>query len=333
MQMAEPLIFNEDMSEEAALRALRPSCSPGRHPRARSARLDAYPHQWSGGMLQRAVIAMAIAGTPEAADRRRADDRARRHHPGADPALLVELRRELRHGAGAGSHDMGVVAETSDRVAVMYAGRIVEPAPTEALFARPVHPYSQGLLRLDPAARAPAERRCRRSPACRPTWRGRGRWLPVRPRCAVAIARMPARRRLARWPRPCSPRAVPGRAAQLAPAVKSGARSGRAGDRRARRRASPAALAGILAVARRPPVVRAVDGVSLAIPKGETLAWSARAAAARRRRPALLGLRRPPAGTSAYIGRDLAAHPAPAEPVAGRPDGVPGSLRRPQSRA
>jgi oligopeptide/dipeptide ABC transporter ATP-binding protein len=113
-------------------------------------RLDEYPHQLSGGMRQRVMIAMALSC-----------------HPGlliADEpttaldvtiqAQILDLLRRLQEELGMAilliTHDLGVVAETADRVAVMYAGRIVEYADTEGLFARPRHPYTQGLLQSVP---------------------------------------------------------------------------------------------------------------------------------------------------------------------------------------
>jgi oligopeptide/dipeptide ABC transporter ATP-binding protein len=121
-------------------------------------RVDEYPHQWSGGMVQRAVIAMAIAGTPKLI---LADEPTTALDVTIQDqilALLMELQRETGTTLILVSHDMAVVAETCDRVAVMYAGRIMELAPTAAIFSRPRHPYSLGLLASIPRIDGDAQR-------------------------------------------------------------------------------------------------------------------------------------------------------------------------------
>ena len=115
-------------------------------PRARE-RLRSYPHEFSGGMRQRVMIAMALSCSPKPADRRRADDRARRHDPGADPrraAHSCATRRDA--GIILVTHDLGVVADIADRVVVMYAGRVVEQGTLDEIFYDPQHPYTWGLL-------------------------------------------------------------------------------------------------------------------------------------------------------------------------------------------
>ncbi len=109
-------------------------------------RLDEYPHQLSGGMNQRVMIAMALAGEPELL----IADEPTTALDATIQAQILDLLRALRREGGMAmvliSHDLGVVAENSDRIAVMYAGRIVEEAPTAELFAAPRHPYTRGLL-------------------------------------------------------------------------------------------------------------------------------------------------------------------------------------------
>ncbi len=110
------------------------------------ARFHEYPHQWSGGMLQRAVIAMAMAGEPRLL---LADEPTTALDVTIQDqilALLVELQERTGMAMILVSHDMAIVAETCDEVAVMYAGRILEHAPTGAIFAAPQHPYTAGLL-------------------------------------------------------------------------------------------------------------------------------------------------------------------------------------------
>ena len=120
---------------------------------------SAYPHQLSGGLRQRVMIAMALSSQSGTADRRRADNRARRHDPGPDLALLRDLQHDYGMSILLITHDLGVVAEMCDRVAVMYAGRIVEQAPIDVLFDHPEHPYSLGLMNAIPRPICPIFRR------------------------------------------------------------------------------------------------------------------------------------------------------------------------------
>ncbi|MEZ5843673.1 MAG: ABC transporter ATP-binding protein [Hyphomicrobiaceae bacterium] len=109
-------------------------------------RLDAWPHQLSGGMRQRVMIAMALANDP----RLLIADEPTTALDVTIQAQILALVGELKQAYGMAmilvTHDLGVVAEVADRVAVMYAGRIVETAPTAALFADPQHPYTLGLI-------------------------------------------------------------------------------------------------------------------------------------------------------------------------------------------
>ena len=109
-------------------------------------RVDDYPHQLSGGLRQRALIAMALACDPVLL----IADEPTTALDVTIQAQILELLRDLQQRLGLGllliTHDLGVVAEMADRVAVMYAGRIVEHAEVKALFADPKHPYTRGLL-------------------------------------------------------------------------------------------------------------------------------------------------------------------------------------------
>lgn len=113
---------------------------------AAAERMDEHPHQWSGGMRQRAMIAMAIAHDPALI----VADEPTTALDVTVQAQILELLATARRETGAGvlliSHDLGVIAETADQVLVMYAGRIVEDAPVRALFADPRHPYTRALL-------------------------------------------------------------------------------------------------------------------------------------------------------------------------------------------
>jgi len=113
-------------------------------------RLNDYPHQLSGGMRQRVMIAMALACNPKLL----IADEPTTALDVTIQAQILELLNELRKQRELAvlliTHDLGVVAEVADRVAVMYTGRIVEESPVDELFARPKHPYTEGLLRSVP---------------------------------------------------------------------------------------------------------------------------------------------------------------------------------------
>jgi peptide/nickel transport system ATP-binding protein len=113
-------------------------------------RLDDYPHQFSGGMRQRVMIAMALACQPKLL----IADEPTTALDVTIQAQILKLMVELKEKTGAAivliTHDLGVVAETCERVAVMYAGRKVEEAPVEVLFDAPAHPYTRGLMASKP---------------------------------------------------------------------------------------------------------------------------------------------------------------------------------------
>jgi peptide/nickel transport system ATP-binding protein len=120
-------------------------------------RVREYPHQLSGGLRQRALIALALACEPKLL----IADEPTTALDVTIQAQILDLLRELQQRLGLGllliTHDLGVVAEMADRVAVMYAGRIVEHAPVKPLFAEPKHPYTRGLLASIPGG-APGTR-------------------------------------------------------------------------------------------------------------------------------------------------------------------------------
>jgi oligopeptide/dipeptide ABC transporter ATP-binding protein len=125
-------------------------------------RVEAYPHQLSGGMRQRAMIAMALSCNPKLL----VADEPTTALDVTIQAQILDLMRELQETLGTAviliTHDMGVVAENADRVVVMYAGRKVEEASADDLFERPGHPYTKGLLgslpNLEVVARTDARR-------------------------------------------------------------------------------------------------------------------------------------------------------------------------------
>ncbi len=114
-------------------------------------RLDDYPHQFSGGMRQRIVIAIALMMEPQLL----IADEPTTALDVTIQAQILDLILDLREQLGMSvlfiTHDLGVVDEIADRVVVMYAGEVVESAPSRALFSSPSHPYTQGLLRSMPA--------------------------------------------------------------------------------------------------------------------------------------------------------------------------------------
>jgi oligopeptide/dipeptide ABC transporter ATP-binding protein len=137
--------LNRRQAREAAVEAMREVSIPDP-----ARRVDDYPHQLSGGMRQRVMIAMALACNPKLL----IADEPTTALDVTIQAQILELIDELRRTRNLAvlliTHDLGVVAEVADRVAVMYTGRIVEESPVAELFARPKHPYTEGLLRSVP---------------------------------------------------------------------------------------------------------------------------------------------------------------------------------------
>jgi oligopeptide/dipeptide ABC transporter ATP-binding protein len=155
---------------------------------AAASRLDRYPHELSGGQRQRAMIAIALACKPRLLI---ADEPTTALDVTVQAQILdliARLRRELGMAVLLITHDLGVVAEFCDRVAVMYAGRIVEEAPATALFAAPGHRYTEALLRSMPAANAPG-RDLPSIPGSVPPPAARGAGCVFAPRCGFATPR------------------------------------------------------------------------------------------------------------------------------------------------
>jgi oligopeptide transport system ATP-binding protein len=149
-QLIEPLLIHDRLDRveavKRAIKALEDVGVPGAAERIRS-----YPHEFSGGMRQRVMIAMALITKPELL----IADEPTTALDVTVQAQILELIKKLQHDMGMAviwvSHDLGVVAGLCQRVQVMYAGRIVEAASTEAIFKRPKHPYNRALQKSIPA--------------------------------------------------------------------------------------------------------------------------------------------------------------------------------------
>jgi len=149
-QVIEPLVIHERLSRtEATRRALAMLEAVGINDASR--RLNQYPHEFSGGMRQRVMIAMALITRPELLI---ADEPTTALDVTVQAQILElinRLKRELGMAVIFITHDLGVIAGLCERVQVMYAGRIVESAPTRAVFRGPYHPYTQALQRSIPS--------------------------------------------------------------------------------------------------------------------------------------------------------------------------------------
>ena len=237
-------------------------------------RVDDYPHEFSGGMRQRAMIAMALANEPKLLI---ADEPTTALDVTVQAqilALLERLRGELGMAVVIVTHDLGVVAEMADEIAVMYAGRIVETAATETLAEQPRTPLHVGPVALDPETGRPA-----RGAA------GADQGQPAEPdRPAVGLSLPPALRLRPARPRADRPGAAPAArrseprrrmpaGAEGAPAIVEGAcvvsTAGPLMEVRDLEKHFP--LTRGIVLARRAGAVKAVDGVSFEVIKGETL--------------------------------------------------------------
>ncbi len=148
-QIAETVRQHEGLSRRAAMDRAAEMLRLVQIPNA-ARRVHDYPHQFSGGMRQRVMIAMALSCNPKLL----IADEPTTALDVTIQAGILDLLNEMKERLGMAvlliTHAMGVVAETAQRVVVMYAGVVVEEAPVEALFARPLHPYTQGLIRSIP---------------------------------------------------------------------------------------------------------------------------------------------------------------------------------------
>jgi peptide/nickel transport system ATP-binding protein len=172
--------LGKDQARARALALLREVGIP-----APENRIDAYPHQFSGGMRQRVVIALALCAEPELI----VADEPTTALDVSIQAQITALLRQLCHERGTAvmlvTHDMGVIAETADRVAVMYAGRIAEMGSVEEVVRRPRHPYTEGLMASIPTMHRDVEE-LRMIPGAMPRLDAIPEGCAFNPRCAHA---------------------------------------------------------------------------------------------------------------------------------------------------
>jgi peptide/nickel transport system ATP-binding protein len=157
-------------------------------------RIDAYPHEFSGGMRQRVVIALAIAAEPELII---ADEPTTALDVSVQAQIIALIKRLGRdHGTAVMlvTHDMGVIAETSDRVAVMYSGRIAEIGPVRDVVQHPLHPYAKGLMGAIPTLTGDASQRLVQIPGSMPRLSAIPTGCAFHPRCSFAFDRCRAER-------------------------------------------------------------------------------------------------------------------------------------------
>jgi oligopeptide/dipeptide ABC transporter ATP-binding protein len=154
-------------------------------------RIDEYPHEFSGGMRQRAMIAMALANDPDLL----IADEPTTALDVTTQAQILRLLESLQERFGMAiiliTHDLGIVAETADRILVMYGGRIVEEAPLEQLFYDPQHPYSWGLLGSIARPDHGRAERLSQIPGAPPSLLAPPRGCHFRPRCPHEFDRCP----------------------------------------------------------------------------------------------------------------------------------------------
>ena len=186
-QIAEAIVLHQQVSmQEAYARAAEMLKLVGIP--APEQRSGEYPHQLSGGMRQRVMIAMALSCNPDVLIADEPTTALDVTIQAQILALLESLQKSLHMAIVMITHDFGVIAETADQVAVMYAGQIVEYAATPALFARPLHPYTHGLLRSIPRL-DDAQERLDIIPGVVPDARAFPPGCRFAPRCPLADAR------------------------------------------------------------------------------------------------------------------------------------------------
>ena len=186
-QIVETIRTHLNLSERAARRRAIDLLAEVGIP-APEKRIDGYPHEFSGGMRQRVVIALAICAEPELII---ADEPTTALDVSVQAQIITLIKRLGRdHGTAVMlvTHDMGVIAETCDRVAVMYSGRIAEIGPVQDVVRNPLHPYAKGLMGAIPTLGGEAPRLVQ-IPGAMPRLSAIPAGCPFNPRCASAFDR------------------------------------------------------------------------------------------------------------------------------------------------
>ena len=187
-QLTEVLIQHKKMSESQAARTAIELLDRVRIPESQK-RINQYPHEFSGGMRQRVMIAMAMLCKPDLL----IADEPTTALDVTIQAQIIELMKELQEGSRAAivliTHDLGVIAGLSDRVMVMYAGRIVETGTAREIFYDPQHPYTKGLLKSMPRLDERRAEALETIPGQPPNLQRLPPGCPFRPRCPYAFDR------------------------------------------------------------------------------------------------------------------------------------------------
>jgi len=187
-QLTEVLIQHKKMSENQAARTAIELLDRVRIPEPQK-RINQYPHEFSGGMRQRVMIAMAMLCKPDLL----IADEPTTALDVTIQAQIIELMKELQEGSRAAivliTHDLGVIAGLSDRVMVMYAGRIVETGTAREIFYDPQHPYTKGLLKSMPRLDERRAEALETIPGQPPNLQRLPPGCPFRPRCPYAFDR------------------------------------------------------------------------------------------------------------------------------------------------
>lgn len=192
-QLVETILTHERMTHRAAAEKARQLLEEVGIPAA-GERLSSYPHQFSGGMRQRVVIALALAADPELVI---ADEPTTALDVSVQAQIIMLLKRlcaERRASVMLITHDMGVIAETADRVCVLYAGRLAEIGPVRDVVKRPQHPYTHGLMAAIPSLTGDPDDTLAQIPGAMPRLGAIPPGCAFNPRCDFAFERCCAER-------------------------------------------------------------------------------------------------------------------------------------------